>query len=633
MIVSLAERWGLVAAISLSIVVASSAGDRARAQLPAGNSVRTGQLGPPVRLAPPTRLERIERPASKPAPATPSDAPAPETLPTTDTLPETQARPGFGRTGEIEVDTLATVDPDSVGLLDPSQGGFGVDLWKGTDKALVERLLPRLAAATPSRFSRELTLKLLLSRATAPRDAAGRKPGGRSLLTLRIERLLALADVESAVKLLRLAPAETAGEDHARVEIDSLFYQNDNPGACGKVRGFVRQYRGGYWQQANAFCLALAGDHARSSMVADILRERDSEIGPAFYTLVDALTGNEHAVVESLPDPGALNLAMMRAANRRLPDDVVATGRPDVLRAVALSPNADLDLRLDAAERAFAIGAVSASEMNELYGAVKFGPEHLTNPLTAAESAWGPRARALLLRAASGADQGTARAEILRRAWDMSREKGGHAIMLGATVPVVAAIEPAAELIWFATDAARALFAAGRTAEAMAWYALAERESHAGAEARTAADLLWPLAQIADGEDRIPWRPDGLAAWWSVTKQADGDGARPRALMVYSVLQALGEPVEPGAWTGLLGETTTTTATIPDAALWHALGRAAEQRQLGLTVLLALLALGENGAGGADPLIVTRTIEALRSIGLEREARGLALEAVSGMGS
>ncbi len=95
----------------------------------------------------------------------------------------------------------------------------------------------------------------------------------------------------------------------------------------------------------------------------------------------------------------------------------------------------------------------------------------------------------------------------------------------------------------------------------------------------------------------------------------------------------VGEPVEPGAWTGLLGETTTTTATIPDAALWHALGRAAEQRQLGLTVLLALLALGENGAGGADPLIVTRTIEALRSIGLEREARGLALEAVSGMGS
>ena len=109
--------------------------------------------------------------------------------------------------------------------------------------------------------------------------------------------------------------------------------------------------------------------------------------------------------------------------------------------------------------------------------------------------------------------------------------------------------------------------------------------------------------------------------------------------MVYSVLQALGEPISPDDWTALLGATATTGADpnmarvpAPDAALWHALGQAAEQRQLGLTVLLALLALGEGGAGAAHPLTVTKAIVALESVGLGREARGLALEAVSETG-
>ena len=630
MIDSRAERWRLAAAISIVCAAVSAPLDFARAEPSVATNWRLAQVGPPIKLERPPRRERTEPPVK----SEPAADPAPIATPA--------GEPVFGRTGTVEVDTLDIVDPDSVGLLDPSQGGFGADLWKGTRKALVERLLPKLATATPSRFSRDLMLKLLLSRAPAPRSAAPGAAetvqGSRSLLTLRVERLLALAEVESAVKLLRLAPAETAGEAHARVEVDSLFYQNDNPGACAKVRGFVRQYRGGFWQQANAFCLALAGDHARSSMVADILREREADIGSAFFTLVDALGGDERAVVESLPDPGALRLAMMRAANRRLPDDAIASGRPNVLRAVSLSPNADLALRLDAAERAFAVGALSITELTELYGAVEFSPEQLANPLTAAETGWGPRARALLLRAAAGADQGTARAEILRRAWDLSREKGSHAIMLGASVPVLATIEPAAGLIWFAADAARTLFGTGMTIEAMAWYRLAESDSKANEEARRVADALWPLALIADDQNELAWRPDGLAAWQAATKRSGGDGAaaRRRALMVYSVLQALGKPVGPGEWTKLLGAASATDPDIapaPDAALWHALGQASEQRQLGLTVLLTLLALGESGAGAAHPLTVSKAIVALESVGLGREARGLALEAVSGTGS
>ncbi|MDH3702724.1 MAG: hypothetical protein OEU46_15555, partial [Alphaproteobacteria bacterium] len=47
----------------------------------------------------------------------------------------------------IQIENLGRVDADSIGILDESKGGFGPDMWRGTPRALIERLLPRLPSA------------------------------------------------------------------------------------------------------------------------------------------------------------------------------------------------------------------------------------------------------------------------------------------------------------------------------------------------------------------------------------------------------------------------------------------------------------------------------------------------------
>ena len=56
------------------------------------------------------------------------------------------------------------------------------------------------------------------------------------------------------------------------------------------------------------------------------------------------------------------------------------------------------------------------------------------------------------------------------------------------------------------------------------------------------------------------------------------------------------------------------------------------RRRLGETVLLSLLALGESGPGDADPVVLSRVLSSLRNIGLEAEARALAVEAALAAG-
>ena len=597
--------------VLLSASVASAPPMAAAAEVGAWKSAQTAQVGPPVKLAPITpppsqRLIPIPAPASK-------------------TVPDVRDR--SRNAARVEVDSLSAVDSDSVGLLDESQGGFGVNLWEGTDRALVERLLPGLTPVVRSRFVRDLMVRLLLSRATAPKG----KSNGIGLLALRVERLAAVGDMKSAVGLLRVSSVGSVDEQLGRAEIEGLYFQNDNSGACAKVRGLIGRHKGLYWQQANAFCLALAGEHAKSAMIADILRERETDVGPEFFSLVDALAGDKDALVESLNKPNGLHISMMRAANLKLPEDVIQSSRPAVLRAVALSPNAALEIRLDAAERAMMIGALSPRELGELYRAMRFAPEQLSNPVAAAAEIWGPTGRALLLRNAESRGQPTAIAEALRQSWELGRERGGRDILLRASLPVLRSIAPAPELVWFAKDAASGLFLAGETERAMAWYALAEQQSEANDEAKAATIALWPLVMLVD-DDADNWDPERLNTWWKLLQSNSGDVAKSKALMLFSLFDSLGRPVGPEIWTSLVDVAPSINADIPDVALRFALRHASEAKRVGETILMSLLTLGDKPIAGANPLTITTVISALLRVGLETEARALALAAAIGAG-
>ena len=538
----------------------------------------------------------------------------------------------------IKVGELRAIDPDSVGLLDDASAGFGVDMWKGTSRSLVERLLPKIPVAVASSVMRELARRLLLSSATPPEG-----PGsGRSLVAMRVEILAAMGDPKVVGDLLRVAPSKLKDEALARARVDNAFLTNDNAGACSQMRALIRQHQGAYWQKALSFCQALAGEHAKAALGAGLLRELGHGDDQVFFTLIGALGGDQGAVVESLPKPAPLHLAMLRAARQQLPEDVLATADAAILRTVAISPNAPLDLRLEAAERAEAVGALTSDSLAQLYASVTFSPEQLANAFSQAEADRGPRGRALLYQASTIQSVPTAQAEILRKAWALARESGGYQTSVRVHLPTLGRIAPALELAWFAEEAGRALLTAGRYQAAAAWLALIRQASPPGAgvalaEAgqgggRAAERSLWALIQLADAADSLAWEADALNEWWESNKSAGTDGLRARATALFTLLEAFDEPVDARLWEPLQEGPLFENVKLPAPALLHALNSAAAGRRIGATVLLTLICLGEDGPTGAGPLLLRAVISGLREVGLEKEARALAVEAAIGAG-
>ena len=75
-----------------------------------------------------------------------------------------------------------------------------------------------------------------------------------------------------------------------------------------------------------------------------------------------------------------------------------------------------------------------------------------------------------------------------------------------------------------------------------------------------------------------------------------------------------------------------TSTVMPQPAIWRSLEKAASGSRIGETVLLSLLAIGQAGPLQANPIVLRKVLISLRKIGMEKEARALALEAAIASG-
>jgi len=271
-------RRSLGAARLLAIAVFGLLGLTALPSAPA-----TAQVGKPVQLVPQAAPDNGAPPAAPEAGTTTGQPAAPQ---------------GF------EITPLEAVGADYAGTLEPDKGGFGIDMWRGTDRVRVERLLP-LLKPTVSPILAELTRRLVLSNAASP---AG-KGSGAGLLPPRVRLLADMGLAEDAVAVLKLLPADQRDAASARLLVELFWRAGDLDGACAVVQESVpRLPADSFWQEATIFCQLHAGQSSEAMLGLDLLRvhpkfsvSRFVEIH-AFKDPAKRRLFGEHLVTAGLPE-------------------------------------------------------------------------------------------------------------------------------------------------------------------------------------------------------------------------------------------------------------------------------------------------------------------------------------------
>jgi len=546
----------------------------------------SAQLGPPVRLLPPPPGTG---PALPPPPAAPPATPAPQT------------------DDGIRATPLAPVDAAWMGALpDPAQA-LPESLWLGTPRSLVAAILPQLAP-TSSPTLQSLAHRLLLSNAAAP--AGQDAPDRPSLAALRVERLIALGEIDGALALLDALPAATRTEelDHQRVQLS--FAKNNVDDGCQRVQQAISRYQGAWWDRALIACQALAGDQAKASLGLSLLREQKAAPDPVFDALVEAV-GGRATKIDKMPQPSPILVTLLAAAKLPLPADAVAAADLATLHAWAGNETVPPLQRLAAAERAVALGGLPPAALADLYAKVEFRPEELGQAIKQGKSLSSARDRALLYQVARTDPAAAVRATALKALLADAGKRGELNTEARVVAPILADLPPGEELAPFAPDAVRALLAAGRADAATPWLASLDPAQ---------ASALLGLARLAKGDGDI-----------EALRQAAAGARDPgQAAMLLAVAAAVGQPVSPGDWAPLVGGGH--NATLPSAALWLDQEQAAAGRRLGETVLTTLVLARQDDHLSAEPIVASRAIAGLKAVGLADDARALAIEAALAAG-
>lgn len=562
------------------------------------------------------------QPETRPEAGMPAPLAEPESLRPGRRLPsEIDSQGPIVLRGGIEVDRLGGGLMETAGPLQPAEGGLGLDLWSGSDRDSLVRLLAAAPRNLESPALRDLAVRLLLSSATPPSAGGSAAPG--ALLRARVALLRDLGAFDGLRRLLQALPRDADDDPElARVRVEAALLQRDRAEACREARAGIERFPLiAFWQEALIYCQISEGEEAAANIGLALLREA-GDGDPELLRLAEAALGLGEPPEPLRPEP--LVLAYLAALDRPPPPAMVERAPAGLQPVLARQSRLEPALRLQLAESAADAGALRPRSLAEIYERERFSSEELLRPLQAGRALGGPRGRALLYKGAWRTRVPDERAALLGALHEEAAAEGLELAALRVAEPLLLELAPSADLIGAAPLAVRSLLLTGRLEASAAWIAVLRSAAAAGnpqAQAHYAA--IWPLARVAglEGEGLLdPQR-------WAAQRAALEDPLRVEREL--ALLRNLLGALEEGPIAGLPPLLARVGGVAPPspAALYGLRGAAAAGRR-GETVLYSLLLLGEGPPGQAHPEALAEVAGALATVGLGTEARAIAVESL-----
>ncbi|WP_421865495.1 hypothetical protein [Parvibaculum sp.] len=529
-----------------------------------------------------------------------------------------------GRSGSgIEIGSLSGVDAATAGLLSGQQG-FGADMWRGASRSDIDSYLSRLPVPMRSPVMSDLARRLLLTGARTPEGAGN----ASSLLATRLNLLIAAGHTQAALQL-----AEAAGKERSPGVASELaraaLAQDNEKLACDALKDIppgndpAHDGMAAFSVKLSTYCQIAAGNREIASLTLDLAREEGLD-DPLFYSLASEAAAG---ITLRAPEPnelGIMDAAFYRLAKRDLPENATAIAVPALLPSLLDDRSISAEQKVEAAERAAAYGLINGRQLAAFYRKPRFTNEQMAGLLTSDIPEASPLRRAMIYQSIGSAVAADERIQLFKLAFATAESAGLYYPTVEALYSELSAIEPNDALRPLAPAATRAFIAIGENTKAREWFALvAPGGQMLGRDERELSGLM----RVADGSandfDGKKLSAEIIADLKSGVKSTQFYAASEAML-----LDALGFQLDPAVWDALLDARGALTGKVPPEALLNRLHAAGARGAVGETVLLALDAAGQAGPGSVHPRASAQAVASLRAVGLESEARRLALEAL-----
>ena len=451
--------------------------------------------------------------------------------------------------------------------------------------------------------------------------------------------LASLGDVAGYIALLERLPAERDWSALVKDFTNKHLLKGELTDACALAAAERATDADPYWLRLAAFCQAARGNRVGVDFQLGILEEI-AQIRPTFYQLIDQILieasqapGTVVAEVAALSNSlqvDLLEVTMARLARAKVPLLALDDVNPLAVRMMLSLPGVERAAKVDLMGLAVRRTWLDAESLAAF--AVNHQPlvDETETALSALESDRRFIIDAALVNLSSQADAGPLRADALSKLWQRSVEQRIAANTAGGYIGVTKDILPTPKAGKIAAVLARAALISGDQQLAQQWFTALRAESAGSADVDRDLIGLAPLLAVVGGDNAPNISEQVLSLWWQ--SEAEQQDRHAKASLLFTTLEALGVAVPEQSWSLLEDGPAVFAGTTPSVALWRRYLIAVQNKDRPKALALSFTLMSEGGPATVSGALAGSLLGGLMELGLEEEARLIAVEMLVGQG-
>ena len=268
----------------------------------------------------------------------------------------------------FESDEKVEINPDTLGVLNETNGGVSKDYWAKRSYDEVVEVLTRLNISTTSHAYNTFLERLILSSTNVPVPEKDSQWG--NVINIRIKKLINAGRFDNAIKLINVLPVQYGADLYGKEIVKMSLVDFNNASVCETVyKQSEQNSRLDFWRITDLICSVIAGEKVGVDSKLSEFKSQNGLLPAGLESLIlKSVHGTEMAQdVKISINPWSLNLMRLLGYGIGVPDELDSIY---IKRGLLLNAGVDAYERMLLAEEMFATSAIDANTLHAIYASV-----------------------------------------------------------------------------------------------------------------------------------------------------------------------------------------------------------------------------------------------------------------------
>jgi len=212
---------------------------------------------------------------------------------------------------KIDEDKIEGQEKSVIGIFDPEENNFNLNMWSHTDGEDIKKVLKRIDKLKLSKLSEDLLFQVLFTNAYSPK----KNLDSEEFLKIKINWLIDKKRIKDLELLLKTNPEVGKNSKAVKFLINEYLSSADIESACDKINFIDPKIQNNYLEKFSIYCLINNERKEEAQLIFDLLIEKGLQ-DKFFEDKINYLLGFKESTNQKILDNNLLNFYLSHVTSK-----------------------------------------------------------------------------------------------------------------------------------------------------------------------------------------------------------------------------------------------------------------------------------------------------------------------------